>query len=521
MQRFLAFMLVVCSVTLVGCAATTSSADPVANAAPVAIKGSVVVSQPTAQLFMSPVHYVAHATSTCAKGVAAIGIYTAPYKLAYTVNGSSLDTVLNLPVGNYDTVVQEWDNCNHSATTHVPVTVAAPTTTLAAQTVNNTSAANTFVTQTNGNLGASNISKADIHSLLYQGANTQIYAELQPWFGDPRHMQVGYTSWDPAQVARQMQDMQSRGVNGVVIDWYGPADVTEPTTLAWFAAAENQPDFKVLIMIDKGAVTLSPCAGCTPQQTMIYLTNYVLQHYATSPAYARLNGNPIITQFDLDLHFTLDWSAIQAATSPNIAWIFENSGGFTHPITNGSYSWMNATSTQYGMDYLTNFYNAAGKEPTEMAWGAGYKGFNDTLASWTLNRVVSQQCGQTWLDTFNKLNSYYSSSRPIPVLQLVTWNDYEEGTEMESGIDGCLTISPTVSGASLSWQVSGNLNVVDHYVIYFSGDGQNLLELTTVPVGNDSVNLGSYSLGNGYLLVQAVGKASIKNQMSAAVSLVQ
>ena len=514
MHRQIALLLLVCSFTLPSHASSTAK-----SSAP--IKGSVVVSAPTARLFMSSVHYVAHATTTCTKGVSAMGIYTAPYQLAYAVKGGSLNTTLNLAPGTYDTVVQEWDNCKSSAKTHVAVTVAAPTTTLAAQTMNNTSAANGFAPQSNGNAGAGNVSKEDIHSLLYPGATTQIYAELQPWFGDKRHMQVGYVSWDPAQVERQMDDMLSRGVNGVVIDWYGPADTTEPTTLAWLAAAENHPGFKVIIMIDKGAVTLSPCAGCNAQQSVIYLTNYVLQHYANSPAYARWNGKPMITQFDLDLHFTLDWTAIQAATSPNIAWVFENSGGFTHPETSGSYSWMNATSTQYGMDYLTHFYNAADKAPQQMAWGAGYKGFNDTLASWSLNRVVGQQCGQTWLQTFDKLNGYYNSSKQIAALQLVTWNDYEEGTEIESGIDNCLTVSASAAGSSLQWTVTGNESTVDHYEVYFSGDGQNLLDLTTVPVGVHSVNLASYGLSDGSLLVEAVGKASIKNQMSGLVKFAQ
>ncbi len=202
-----------------------------------------------------------------------MGIYTAPYKRVYVVRGAKLDTVLKLAPGTYDTIVQEWDNCNSSAWTHVPVTVqpiavpAGATTTLASQTGNNTSASDTFVTQANGNLGATNVSKVDIHSLLYTGASTEIYAELQPWFGDKRHMKVGYVSWDPTQVNKQLNDMVSRGINGVVIDWYGPADPTEPTTLAWLAAAQNTPTFKVLIMIDKGAVTLSPCSGCNATGT--------------------------------------------------------------------------------------------------------------------------------------------------------------------------------------------------------------------------------------------------------------
>jgi hypothetical protein len=480
----------------------------------VSLKGKVEVSEPTGNLSSSSIHYVAKASTDCPKGIAAMGIYTAPYQLAYVVKGAKLDTQIKLSAGTYDTVVQEWDNCDGASKTHVPITVQQSTTTLAIQTSNNTSAANSFKAQSNGNAGNSNVSKVDIHNLLYPGATTQIYAELQPWFGDKRHMNVGYVSWDPVQIEKQIGDMESRGVNGVVIDWYGPSDDTEATTLAWLAAAANHSDFKIIIMIDKGAVTLSPCNKCDPQHTMIYLTNYVLHHYATSPSYATLDGKPVITQFDLDLHFTLDWKAIQAATSPNVTWIFENSGGFSHPIAGGSWSWMNATSKSYGMDYLTNFYNTAMSYQQEQAWGAAYKGFNDTLASWTLHRIVGQQCGETWLDTFNKINAYYDSGKQLPVLQLVTWNDYEEGTEIETGIDNCLTLSASVTGGMLGWKVSGNENTLDHYVVYFSPDGQNLLQLNTLPIGSSSMDLGPFNLTSGSLFVQAVGKPAIKNQIS-------
>ena len=44
------------------------------------------------------------------KGVAAMGIYTAPHQRAYVVRGNKLDTTITLAPGSYDTVVQEWDN---------------------------------------------------------------------------------------------------------------------------------------------------------------------------------------------------------------------------------------------------------------------------------------------------------------------------------------------------------------------------------------------------------------------------
>jgi phospholipase C len=85
----------------------------------------VLVSQPATNVVSSPVHFVASATTGCNNGVSAMGIYTAPGKLAYVVNGAKLDTDLTLSVGNYDTVVQEWDNCGGAASTDVPLTVIA------------------------------------------------------------------------------------------------------------------------------------------------------------------------------------------------------------------------------------------------------------------------------------------------------------------------------------------------------------------------------------------------------------
>jgi hypothetical protein len=71
----------------------------------------------------SPVFYEATATSTCANGIAAMRIYTAPYVNAYTVNGAHIETFINLKPGTYNTVVQAWDNCGGVAKVPVTVTV--------------------------------------------------------------------------------------------------------------------------------------------------------------------------------------------------------------------------------------------------------------------------------------------------------------------------------------------------------------------------------------------------------------
>ena len=398
-------------------------------------------------------------------------------------------------------------------------TYVVPTTTLAAQTSNNTSAANSFVSQTNGNAGAGNVSKVDVHTLLYPGASTKVYAHLVLWFGPSNHMNVGYTSADAAQVHRQIEDMISRGIDGVVIDWYGPNNGIDQATKYVMAEAETHPGFTFAIMIDQGAIKWDSCSGCSPQQALISQLQYIEQTYFPSPAYMTLQGKPVITNFNIDLSYTIDWTAVNNALATKPAFLFQNNDGFSHLLSEGSYSWVMPTTTDYGKSYLLSFYSTGMPFTSEQTVGATYKGFNDSLAGWGSGRVMGQQCGETWLHTFSEINGLYNSGRQLSALQLVTWNDYEEGTEIESGISNCITVSARTSGNALQWSIKGDAGTVDHYVAYISVDGQNLMTLGDFNGGTSSLNLCSYPIPNGKytLYVQAVGRPSIKNQMSGPV----
>lgn len=394
-----------------------------------------------------------------------------------------------------------------------------PTTTLAAETSNNTSAAKGFVTQPNGNQAAGNVSKGDIHSLLYAGANTKVYAHLLLWFGGSNHMNVGYSSTDPAQIHRQITDMISRGIDGVIIDWYGPNNSIDRATQLVMAEAETHPGFTFAIMVDQGAIQWDSCKGCSPQQALISQLQYVEQTYFPSPAYMTVQGRPVVTNFNIDLSYSIDWKAVNTALGTQPFFLFQNNSGFNHSLSGGSYSWVMPTTSDYGTSYLTSFYNTGMPLTEEQTVGAAYKGFNDALASWGSGRVMGQRCGQTWLHTFSEINGLYNSGTQLPRLQLVTWNDYEEGTEIESGISNCTTISAAVASNALGWTAHGDASTVNHYVVYISTDGKNLMRLADVNASVNSVDLCSYSIPNGnYILyVKAVGKPSITNAISGPV----
>jgi hypothetical protein len=396
----------------------------------------------------------------------------------------------------------------------------APSTTVAAQTSNDTSASGAFSNQSNGNRGAANVSKLDVHSLLRSGNATKVYAHLLLWFGGSNHMNVGYSSTDPAQVKRQIADMISRGIDGVIIDWYGPDNSIDAATQLVMKEAENHPGFTFAIMIDQGAIRWNSCSGCSAQQALTDQLQYIERTYFPSPAYLTRQGQPVVTNFNIDLAYSVDWNTASAALRTRPLFVFQNNSGFAQPLSSGSYSWVMPTTTDYGANYLSSFYDMGTSFPSEQTMGAAYKGFNDTLASWGANRIMGQQCGQTWLQTFSDFNSGSGSGKELPALQLVTWNDYEEGTEIESGIDNCLALSASVAGETLQWTMQGNEDTVDHYTVYVTTDGQNLGSLTDVAAGTHSLDLCGFAIADGdyTVFVQAVGKPSIVNAMTGAIA---
>ena len=119
---------------------------PVVLALATPARATVTVSSPAAGATVSsPVQYTATATTTtCATGVASMGIYV-NNTLTYVVNSASMNTTLPLSPGKYNTVVEEWDHCGGASYTAVPITVAGQTGTVTAVTVTSP-AANSTVT---------------------------------------------------------------------------------------------------------------------------------------------------------------------------------------------------------------------------------------------------------------------------------------------------------------------------------------------------------------------------------------
>jgi PKD domain len=415
--------------------------------------------------------------------------------------------------------------CGGTHTSTPTGAIPSASTTIQGEIGNNTSAANSFVAQTNGNAAAGNVSKLPISSLLYSGSTTKIYATWLGWFGQPNHMNVGYTSDTQTQVHAQVQDMISRGIAGAIADWYGVANasIENATTLLKNEAEASSGQFQFAIMEDEGALgSAAKSNGCDVTAQLISDLGYIASQYESSSAYIKVNGRPVVYFFDVDA-FYIDWPRVLSSVPGNPLVLIRGTNGFTTTTADGGYSWVNIPQDDpFNPELISqdSFFQAAQQAPQRLAVGTAYKGFNDTLASWGTNRIIDQNCGQTWLQSFSEVGKFYSSSNQLPALQIATWNDYEEGTTIEPGIDNCVYLVPSQSGSTINWSVNGQESTIDHYAVFISTDGTNLSHLADVPGGTHAIDLSKLSVSAGttyFVFVKAAGLPSIQNKMSPPI----
>lgn len=407
-----------------------------------------------------------------------------------------------------------------------PVVITPPLTVLPAATVTSLLPGNTaapkFTGSSNGNLsGSSNISTVDVHSLLYAGNTTRVLAHYTPWWGlQVRGVTVNYNSDSPSQALATFASMSDRGVNGVVLDWYGMTNSINKTWLDSLSSLAQFPKMTFSIMFDEGIQREGACTGCGITQTILTNLDYVAQNYFTNPQYEKYNGKYVVTEFAVQETWpTVDWATIQAA-HPEVYWIHQHAPeGYAEVDSAGGYAWIDAPNRvaplpiTADLSRLSSFNQYAVAHLPLIPISGAWKGFDDTLASWAdgANHYVPQACGSTWLATFANANASFSAAKQLPFLQLITWNDYEEGSALEPGIETCSTVSATVNKQAITVSLV-HQETVDHLEFYEQvTDGYALL-------GTYAANVTSIAAPNaGTYFIKAVGKPFMQNIASSEI----
>ncbi len=277
-------------------------------------------------------------------------------------------------------------------------------------------------------------------------AAPRILAVYEPWFGHPRHIDVGYSSQDPVGIRKQIEQAKSLGISGFVVDWYGDREPFLDKSYALVGAIAAEQNFTVAMMYDeteKGGELATEDALAAFEK---FREQYLAPGTPSRDAYLIYKGRPVIFIFPKGGH--TDWNRVRAETSkwsPPPLLIYEYGADSLATAFDGFYAWVNpgnkgwtADGSNWGEQYLRDFYRTMQtKYSDKIAVGAAWPGFDDKKASWSLGRYMSQRCGRTLADTMKLSRDYYTADRPLPFLLIATWNDYEEGTAIERGLAKC------------------------------------------------------------------------------------
>ena len=287
-----------------------------------------------------------------------------------------------------------------------------------------------------------------------------VLAEYHVWHGMTSHSAA--FSDPPCFLKRRSYDSQSRavidghidkaramGIDGFVVDWYGPPaglandedrQFMDEATGELFRAAEAK-DFRVAILYDEGALFASKLPPGEYEARAIADLRYA-ERYFSSPAYLSLANRPALFVFPYPIvDRELRWDVIRNNLTRSATFLDQDpdpTAGDHDDHFDGFYAWVQASGGQWnpqgcewGEAYLRWFYATMRSEryAGKILVGGAWPGFDDLLAPWTQHRFISRNEGAVWRDTWRLAGEHGAG-----IVMIATWNDFEEGTDIEYGI---------------------------------------------------------------------------------------
>jgi len=254
----------------------------------------------------------------------------------------------------------------------------------------------------------------------------EIAAKFQPAIGP-------YDSADPLVVEHQLLTMKLAGIDGVIVDWYGRAEL-------WDHARNHRC---TQLVVDRAAELGMRVAICYEDKTVGDLVKegrikaedrvahaaaeigWLAKHWFPRSHYVRLDGRPVLLSFGHEGLSDDEWSRVLAGTSEPIAYFSEHRrrptavGGFDWPVPQeglAAQEWFARESRDWpgriavAFPRFVDIYAEAGVHPS---WGR-----------------IDDDGGRTFARTLD-----IALATGPSIVQIATWNDWGEGTMIEPSVE--------------------------------------------------------------------------------------
>ena len=331
-------------------------------------------------------------------------------------------------------------------------------------------------------------------NIILANGRRQIASYFYPMIGP-------YASSDRDVIDYHLLLMKYSGIDGVIIDWYGVHNVDD------YALNKRNTD-SIFNRVPNAGLQFGICyedATLAQDNAVLGIDTitaaqqdfaYLQSAYFVSSSYIKLNNQPLLLCFGPQgLKKINDWQqAFANLTKQPRLLTLEYGDNITGSAGSGEFAWVEATN----LTNLQNFYQS--RAPSLATWFAGaYPGFMDFYkpGGWgnTLFLIDYNTTG-TLQSTLNLAKSSNAS-----YLQLITWNDYGEGTMIEPTLDYNFSFLQTIQQyTGVTYTVTELQLIYQWYTLRKKYAGNAAVEAQLTNAYNDLVGLnvsGATTIING------------------------
>lgn len=248
-----------------------------------------------------------------------------------------------------------------------------------------------------------------------------------------------YDSADPDALECQVLLMKFAGIDGIIVDWYGIQDfrdygalhrntqrVIEQVTKAGLEYAICYEDQSVKHMVEQGHLPEEQAVS-HGQSVMRWLED----HCFDDEAYLKLGQQPVLLVFGPQYFRSAQWDELFSVLRRRPRFYTLNR---TEPIADGAFAWPpmdgGTTTKKEWQRYLMQFH-AKAADGGRVA--AVFPQFHDVYGQAGLHQSyghLDTLDGKTFSETLD-----IALTQECDLVQIVTWNDYGEGTMIEPTVE--------------------------------------------------------------------------------------
>lgn len=241
-----------------------------------------------------------------------------------------------------------------------------------------------------------------------------------------------YHSGDKDVIENHLLLMKYAGIDGVLIDWYGIYDLNDYRILRenseQLIAMLDGVGLEYAIVYEDRFLTNIVNAQLAP--TVISAAKndleYMQRNYFKDANYIKIDNRPLLLNFGpITLSTPDEWTEVFNAIDPKPTFLtLWNESSEAGSNAQGEYSWVyqdNANLSDFYINDLPEF---------QVGMGSAYPGFHDFYGEGGASTVIGWKIDHNNGATLDETLALAKSSN-LKYLQLITWNDFGEGTMFE------------------------------------------------------------------------------------------